>query len=84
MSAVRVMLHHQADANARDDRGVTPLMWAVTQTSWAEEDVVPVVKLLCQHQADLAVQDDAGRDVLCVAEERSLTQIVDFLKGRHL
>ena len=83
LSAVQVMLEHQADVNARDDRGITPLMWAVTQTSWAEEDVVPVVKLLCQHQADLAVQDDAGRDVLCVAEERSLTQIVDFLKGRH-
>ena len=40
-----------------------------------------LVKYMCEHHADIDIENKEGKNVLCLAEEKELTQVVNFLKG---
>ena len=53
MDAIKVLLDHKADVNAKDKlRGTTPLMWA------AEQGHPDAIKLLIDHGANVAAASD--------------------------
>ena len=79
--AVRLMLDHGGDVNARDPLGRTPLMYA------AASDLLPLdeVKLLVERGADVNAKDahklsgDAGLTVLDIARLHGETPVVEWL-----
>ena len=55
VEVVRLLLAHQADAQARDDAGDSPLLWAAMRGNAA------IVELLLEHGAAIDAPDDAHR-----------------------
>ena len=62
-SAVQIHIQRGDDINARDDRGMTPLMLA------ASKDKSAICRLLLDANADPRLIDPAGRDALAIAKE---------------
>lgn len=66
-----------ADMNARDQRSLTPLLWAIEQHN------LPMVKLLLDHGATPTMTDDSGRIApLSLATDDRQKDIVALLKQR--
>ena len=69
-------LGHGADIEARDENGLTPLMWA------SQQDVAAVVSLLLQHGANPYLTDRAGWTALhCAASNGSVDGMQELLKA---
>jgi ankyrin repeat protein len=58
LGAVRLLLDGGADPNARDVRGMTPLVWAVS----TDRPNARIVRLLLDKRASPAIKTDAGED----------------------
>ena len=58
LDAVRVLLDGGADPNARDIRGMTPLVWGVS----TDRPSVEIIKLLLGRRANPAIKTEAGED----------------------
>lgn len=61
-TAVKHHIKRGDDLNARDDRGLTPIMMAASRNKPA------ICKLLLEAGADPRLEDPAGRDALAIAE----------------
>lgn len=76
-----VLLAHGADINALDERGATPLMWAVSETLPGN------VRCLVQRSADTSIEDEHGDSALDIAEARQDSaaerSIVKMLKTKQ-
>jgi len=61
------------DPNARDNRGMTPLHYAVDMES------ADVVKILIEHGADVNTQDNSGRTPLHIATASNYDRMIRLL-----
>ena len=75
VNAVRFMLDHGAKVNGTDEKGRTPLMFALAS------DLLPldVVKLFIERGADVNARSLVGETPLGIAKLRGNTPIVDLL-----
>jgi uncharacterized protein len=73
LDAVRVLLLHGADANARQQSGYTPLMGAAGS---GREDLVD---LLLEHGADPALAAEDGKTAMSIAREHGHAALADRL-----
>lgn len=76
VEAVRLLLDHGADPNARQQVGYTPLMGAAGS---GREDLVD---LLLAHEADPAIAAEDGKTAASVAREHGHTGLADRLARR--
>ena len=67
------MLRSEADVNARDEQGWTPLMYAA---SYGDKRIV---QLLIEYKADLNIQNDNGNTAADIAQYGKRKEIVDLL-----
>lgn len=70
---VKLLLKTNADVNAKDDGGQTPLFWA------AGNGHTVVVKLLLEKEADLNIKNSNGQTLLSMAKERGCNEVVKLL-----
>ena len=74
IEAVKLHLANGADVNARDDGGITPLLYAV----W--EGHKEIVELLLANGADTSAKNPDGQTPLDLAIEYDDTEIIDLLR----
>ena len=74
-SVVKTLLDARADVNAREARGMTPLMYAAA-TDHAD---LEVVRMLIASGADLAVKSNAGETALDWAQKGGTTELSALL-----
>ena len=74
IEAVKQHLAADADVNAKDEEGLTPLHLAA---SWGHKEVA---ELLIANGADVNAKDNQGRTPLDVAIELKQTEITDLLR----
>ena len=76
INAVKNHIDTGTDLNARDNRGITPLMWA---TNWGHEEIV---ELLIAAGADVNAKEesDRGLTALDIATNMFKSKIVEILK----
>lgn len=72
---VRVLLDAGAQVNARDVRGMTPLLFAVS----SEDQNAQVVRLLLAKSADRAVKDTSGEDAVAWARKFNSPTVLKIL-----
>jgi uncharacterized protein len=70
LAVIRLLLENGADINVRDNRGQTPLHWAV------QEGNADAVKLLVQRGADRSVRDIDGKTPVNYAESDDMTTLL--------
>lgn len=70
---VAVLLSRQADVNARDKTGHTPLHVA------AAYGTIPMVQLLLEHGSDVMARNERGLTPLAIAEEIGTVEMENFL-----
>ena len=78
VGAVRVLLEHGADANARDAHNMTPTHLASSQ-NYGEEERLDVVRLLLQYGSDIHALDNEGHTPFMRATEKGHRRIMQFL-----
>ena len=85
---VRELLEHDADVGAGDDRGRTPLHFAVDlsvavieMTDGAELDLgsFEIIRALLEHGANVDAEDDEGRTPFQIAEEERVNKATKLL-----
>jgi ankyrin repeat protein len=57
---VQLLLRYEADANATDNKGLTPLMMAAEAHSANNDDTVTIARLLLQHDAHVRAATKGG------------------------
>ena len=75
---VRVLLDAGAQVNARDVRGMTPLLFAVS----SEDQNAEVVRLLLAKSADRALKDASGEDALAWARKFNSPAVLKLLGAK--
>lgn len=78
---VKLLLKNKADANIKDDRGWTPLMYAANSTKSNHKEIV---KLLLDNKADPNVQNENKKTALVIAVERGDIEVVKKLLNSSL
>lgn len=71
---VKFLLEKNADVNARDGHGFTPLMRA------AETRYLKMVKLLLEHKADLTLKNSHGETAYDIAKAKGDKEIMELLE----
>jgi ankyrin repeat protein len=75
LEAVRLLLDAGADPDARDVRGMTPLVWGVS----TDRPSVEIIKLLLARRANPAIKTEAGEDATDWARKFSNTAVLGAL-----
>jgi ankyrin repeat protein len=70
LKLVQVLLDRDANANAKDDRGRTPLHRVLADRHYADEDRFGVAQLLMGYGADVNTPDDDDETLLHLASRR--------------
>lgn len=76
LKAMDYVMEHGADVDARDDKGLTPLMklvynfGAAHSTSPSRREQLDIARRLLEHGADPNAVDDSGRDAVAILVER--------------
>lgn len=65
----KLLIEHGKDINAKDEWGLTPLLWA------AQHGRTATCKLLLDHGADINVADEYGKTPLHMAAQYGYTEI---------
>jgi len=75
VEVVRLLLDAGANANARNEYGMTPLHWAVAQSEDSDSSE-SLVAVLLEHGAEANAQDNEGRTPLHGAYEASVARLL--------
>jgi ankyrin repeat protein len=71
---MKLLLASNADVNAKDSYGKTPLQWA------ADRGYMDVVELLLDNKADVNAKDKMGNTSLAVATAGGHKDVADLLR----
>ena len=77
--ALKLLIENGAEVNARNDGGVTALMWAVNKGS-ISSDTIKIVQLLIRNGADVNAKTARGKSALNWAEDYEHKTLVKILK----
>jgi ankyrin repeat protein len=77
MERVKLLLAHNANVNAKDTRGITPLLYA------AEKGNKDLAELLIAHNADVNAKNGAGDTPLIVAQSNGHDDVAKLLLAQN-
>lgn len=87
LDAVKILLEHKADINARTKFGYSALLYAVEHVGDEHEKAIELVKYLLEHGADPNVNiytgGNAGKTPLRFAKMRDAKKVVKLLEQYH-
>jgi ankyrin repeat protein len=76
--SVRLLLDHHCEVNARNKKGETALMTALSEPGAAE--ATKIVRLLLNHGADVGIKDIHGNTALTLAKKNGYIHAIDLLQ----
>jgi ankyrin repeat protein len=76
--SVRLLLDHHSEVNARNKKGETALMTAMSEPGATE--AIRIVRLLLNHGADADIKDIHGNTALTLAKKNGYIHAIDLLQ----